>query len=133
MYSLFCLIFYSLDMFSAKCNLEHLLITDYTSEFVCDFMCDLLHIAGSIWCICNLLSDKNHFLTFFCTKSQMRFGVRFRVRTLPLPLCAPNRIANRMVRVNGSNSESDTKSQTQQIADAICSKLQQIAHEIAHV
>jgi hypothetical protein len=93
---------------------------------VCDFMSDLLHIAGAIWCICDLLSDENHFLTFFCTKSQMRIGVQFRVRCRALPLRARNRKANRtancMVRVNGSNSVSDTKLQMQQIASAICSK-----------
>jgi hypothetical protein len=69
---------------------------------------------------------------FFCTKLQLRFGVRFRVRTLPLPLLAPNhtanRTANRMVRVNCSNSESDTKSQTRQIASAICSKSRTKSH-----
>jgi hypothetical protein len=58
---------------------------DYTSDFFFDFMSDLLHIAGAIWCICDLLSDKNHFLSFFLSKSQMRFGVRFRVRCR----CAP--------------------------------------------
>jgi hypothetical protein len=42
---------------------------------VCDFMCDLLHIADAIWCICDFVFDKNHFLSFFCTKSQMRFDV----------------------------------------------------------
>jgi hypothetical protein len=93
---------------------------------VCDFRSDLLHIAGAIWCICDLLSDKNYFLTFFCTKLQMRFGVRFRVRCRALPLHAPNRTAkrtaNRMVRVNGSNSVSDTKLQMQQISSAIYSK-----------
>jgi hypothetical protein len=38
--------------------------------------CDLLQIAYAIWCICDLVSDKNHFLSFFCSKSQMRFCVR---------------------------------------------------------
>jgi hypothetical protein len=95
-------------------------------------MSDLLYIAGAIWCICDLLSDKNQFLTFFCTKSQMWFGVRFRVRCLTLPLRAPNstanRTANRMVRVNGSNSVSDTKLQMQQIASAIYSKSHMKSH-----
>jgi hypothetical protein len=31
---------------------------------VCDFMCDLLHIADAICCICDLVSDKNHVLSF---------------------------------------------------------------------
>jgi hypothetical protein len=95
-------------------------------------MSDLLHIAGAILCICDLLSDKNHFLTFLHTKSQMRFAVRFRVRCRALPLRAPNRTANstanRMVRANGSNSVSDTKSQMQQIASAIYSKSDMKSH-----
>jgi hypothetical protein len=37
---------------------------DYTSDFVCDFMCDLLHIADAICGICDLVSDKNHVLSF---------------------------------------------------------------------
>jgi hypothetical protein len=74
-------------------------------------MSDLLHIAGAIWCICDLLSDKNHFLTFLSTKSHQI-----------AQQIAPNRTANCMVRVNGSNSVSYTKSQMQQIASAIYSK-----------
>jgi hypothetical protein len=30
-----------------------------------DFVSDLLQIADAICCICDLLSDKNHFLSFF--------------------------------------------------------------------
>jgi hypothetical protein len=37
---------------------------DYTSDFVCDFMCNLLHIADAICCICDLVSDKNHVRSF---------------------------------------------------------------------
>jgi hypothetical protein len=64
----------------------------YTCDFVCDFMCDLLHIADAIWCICDLVSDKNHFLSF-CLRPvseadaeglrgwlHVRFRVRFHVR-----------------------------------------------------
>jgi hypothetical protein len=84
----------------------------------------------------------------------LRFAVRFAVRQdslsnfffhqiadaiwcaipcpLPLPLRTPNRTANHtancMVRVNGSNSVSDTKSQMQQIASAIYSKSQMKSH-----
>jgi hypothetical protein len=82
---------------------------------VCDFMCDLLHIADAICCICDLVSAKNHFLSFFCTKSQMRFGVdaiwclRFRVRFAVAQQIA-QQIATRyrMLRVNGGISVSDT-------------------------
>jgi hypothetical protein len=34
----------------------------YTSDLV---RCDLLQIADSIWCICHLVSEKNHSLSFF--------------------------------------------------------------------
>jgi hypothetical protein len=30
---------------------------DYTSDFVCNFMCDLVQITDAIWCICDLVSD----------------------------------------------------------------------------
>jgi hypothetical protein len=107
--------------------------------------CDLLQIAYAIWCICDLVSDKNHFLSFFCPKLQMRFCVctkshmRYSVSaiwcaipcTFTTRYCAPNRTANRTANrntisqhhiVNGSNSVGDTKSQIQQ----------QIGHEIGH-
>jgi hypothetical protein len=43
----------------------------YTSDFVCDFMSDLLQIAYAIWCICDLVSH-TELLPF--TRS-MRYGV----------------------------------------------------------
>jgi hypothetical protein len=43
----------------------------YTSDFMCDFMSDLLQIADAIWCICNLVS---HTALLPLTRS-MRYGV----------------------------------------------------------
>jgi hypothetical protein len=43
----------------------------YTSDFVCDFMSDLLQIADAIWCICDVVSH-TELLPF--TRS-MLFGV----------------------------------------------------------
>jgi hypothetical protein len=69
--------------------------------------CDLLQIAYAIWCICDLVSYKNHFLSFFCTKSQMRFSVSAIWCAIPRPClsfatrnCAPNRTANRTANCN---------------------------------
>jgi hypothetical protein len=96
---------------------------------VCDFMCDLLHIADAIWCICDLVSHNNHFLSFFRTKSQMRFGVdaiwclRFHVHfAVAQEISQQIATPYLMLRVNGSNSVCDTKLQIHQIASAICSK-----------
>jgi hypothetical protein len=93
--------------------------------------CDLLQIADAIWCICDLVSDKNHLLSFFCTKSQMRFSVSAiwcgiwcphskLQHYIATPYC--------MLRVNGSNSVCDTKSQIHQIVSAICSKSDMKSH-----
>jgi hypothetical protein len=38
---------------------------DYTINLVRDFISDLLPIADAICCICDLLPNKNHFLSFF--------------------------------------------------------------------
>jgi hypothetical protein len=104
---------------------------DYTRYFMCDFMCDLLHIADAIWGICDLVSDKNPSLSFFAP-NRRRDLVCDSVSVLQLrrnractklhePNRTPNRTRNCMLRVIGSNSVSDNKSQ-----------MQHIAHEIAH-
>jgi hypothetical protein len=104
---------------------------DYTRYFMCDFMCDLLHIADAIWGICDLVSDKNPSLSFFAP-NRRRDLVCDSVSVLQLrrnractklhePNRTPNRTPNCMLRVIGSNSVSDNKSQ-----------MQHIAHEIAH-
>jgi hypothetical protein len=66
-----------------------------------------MQIASAICCICDLVSDKNHFLSVFCTKSQMQFCVRFRVAHHIAQQIATR---YRMLRVNGTNSVSDRKS-----------------------
>jgi hypothetical protein len=105
---------------------------DYTSNFVGDFMCDLLNIADAICCICDLVSDKNSFLSFLapnrrcdlvCDSVSLLQLRRNRACTkLHAQNCTQNRTLNHMLRVIGNNSVSDTKSQMQQIASAICSK-----------
>jgi hypothetical protein len=98
--------------------------------------CDLLQIAYAIWCICDLVSDFTSYLFFApncrCDLVYLQFGVRFRVRVCLSQLEIAQQIAQqiapqiatpyRMLRVNSSNSECDSKSQIQQIASAISSK-----------
>jgi hypothetical protein len=80
-------------------------------RFAANRRCDLLYLQIGV--------RQESLSIFFCTKSQMRFGVRFRV-----PHHIAQQIATRycILRVNGCNSVSDTKSQMHRIASAICSK-----------
>jgi hypothetical protein len=62
-----------------------------------------MQIADAIWCIYDLRQE-----SLFCRCDLVCDSVSVLPFSLPLP--APNRTANRMVRVNGSNSVSDRKS-----------------------
>jgi hypothetical protein len=74
---------------------------DYTSYFMCDFMCDLLQIADAIRCICDLVSEMD-LLPF--TSS-----MRYRIAICCAMWCATwNRTPNRICDLVQKKIESDS-------------------------
>jgi hypothetical protein len=104
---------------------------DYTSDFVRDFMCDLLHIADAIRCICHLVYDTDllpitHSMRF-CVRFAVQFGACDLVHARFLRNCKTDTESQTKSHLRfGAKKDrkgflSDTKSQMHRIASAICS------------
>jgi hypothetical protein len=56
-------------------NVTFRLGAGYTSDFVCDFMSNLLQIADAIWCICDLVSHTEMLPLHVACNMVLRYGV----------------------------------------------------------